>query len=350
MKRGLIGIVFIMIASGVAIGLRPQLQSLKAPMPKLTPAHSKSTRIFAVGIVEGRTPSVESRFETAGRVTQVHVEEGDRVRAGQPLATLDTEELVYRHDLAQARLDQAKANLDAARHSREEELSIAQARLDAKQTLLNREQANLRRLTTLVENHATSHQQYDDQVAAVDVLKAEVRSLEAELQLFQSPAKPSDIVALQAAIAAAQSELGLAELELRRGQLIAQADGVVLTVNVQVGEWVSLQSPLPSFVTVDDSELRIKAFIEEADALAIESGLPVAIRQRTAANGRSIAGTITRVGPQFDMKQVMDRRSDERFDVRTRECWILPETTNDLILGAHVDILIELQPLGNPQS
>jgi HlyD family secretion protein len=350
MKNGLLGLVLIMVASGVAIGLRPQLQSWKTPAPKLTPASSRSTRIFAVGIVEGRSSSVESRFETAGRVTQVHVEEGDRVQAGQPLATLDTEELICRRDLAQARLDQAKANLATAQYSRDEELSIAQARLDAKQTVLQREESNLQRLTTLLENLATSRQEFEDQVAAVDVLRAEVRSIEAELQLLRSPAKPSEIEALQAVIAAAQSELRLAELELRRGQLVAPADGVVLTVNVQVGEWVSLQSPVPTVVTVDDSELRIRAFVEEADALAIETGLPVSIRKRTDYNALPMAGTITRVGPQFDMKQVMNRRSDERFDVRTRECWISPTTQNDLILGAHVDILIELQPSGNPQS
>jgi HlyD family secretion protein len=350
MKTGLAGFILILVASGVAVGLRPQLQSWKTPSPKLTPAHSKSTRIFAVGIVEGRSSSVESRFETAGRVTQVHVEEGDRVRAGQPLATLDNEELVCRRDLAKARLDQAKANLDTAKHSRDEELSIAQARLDAKQTVLSREESNLRRLTTLIENRATSRQEFDDQVATVDVLKAEVRSLEAELQLLHTPSKPSEIQGLQAAIAAAQSELRLAELELRRGQLVAPADGVVLTVNVQVGEWVSRQSLLPAVVTVDDSALRIKAFVEEADAFAVEAGLPVAIRKRTDANSPPIAGIITRVGPQFDMKQLMNRRSDERFDVRTRECWISPATQNELILGAHVDILIELQPQGNPQS
>ena len=150
-------------------------------------------------------------------------------------------------------------------------------------------------------------------------------------------------------LAAAESELRLADLELQRGHLVAATSGVILNVNIQVGEWVSRQSALPAVVSVDDSQLRIKAFVEEADASLVDAGQPVQIRKRSGDDSQPLTGHITRLGPQFDMKQVMNRRSDERFDVRTRECWIAPNSQSDLVLGAHVDILIELDRQRSPQ-
>ena len=349
MKQGLICLILLTVASGAAIGLRPRLQAWTTPTPTITEASSRIQTVFAVGIVEGRSSSVGTRFETAGRVTEVHVEEGDRIEAGQRLASLDTQELQYRRDLAQAKLDHAVARLAAANHSHEEELNMAQARLDAKQAVLAREEKTLGRFDTLLENRAISLQKHDDQLATVDVMRAETRSLEAELQLLGSPSKPSEIQALHAMLAAAESELRLADLELQRGHLVAATSGVILNVNIQVGEWVSRQSALPAVVSVDDSQLRIKAFVEEADASLVDAGQPVQIRKRSGDDSQPLTGHVTRLGPQFDMKQVMNRRSDERFDVRTRECWIAPSSQSDLVLGAHVDILIELDRQRSPQ-
>ena len=149
MKQGLICLILLTVASGAAIGLRPRLQAWTTPTPTITEASSRIQTVFAAGIVEGRSSSVGTRFETAGRVTEVHVEEGDRIEAGQRLASLDTQELQYRRDLAQAKLDHAVARLAAANHSHEEELNMAQARLDAKQAVLAREEKTLGRVAAL---------------------------------------------------------------------------------------------------------------------------------------------------------------------------------------------------------
>ena len=71
MKQGLIGLLLITVASGAAIGLRPRLQAWTTPTPNITEASLRVQRVFAVGIVEGRSSSVGTRFETAGRVTEV---------------------------------------------------------------------------------------------------------------------------------------------------------------------------------------------------------------------------------------------------------------------------------------
>ena len=57
--------------------------------------------VIAEGVVRARN-SAEIKFELAGRIAQVHVLEGQRVRRGQRLATLDNREYVVASEEARA--------------------------------------------------------------------------------------------------------------------------------------------------------------------------------------------------------------------------------------------------------
>src|SRR5260221_6218738 len=60
--------------------------------------------------------SVDLPFQVAGQVTAVKVAVGDVVKAGQPLATLDTRDLQNQVAAAQAAVQAAQANLDQLQH------------------------------------------------------------------------------------------------------------------------------------------------------------------------------------------------------------------------------------------
>jgi putative peptide zinc metalloprotease protein len=60
-------------------------------------------------------PARSVRAEVAGFVTQLHVEEGERVRAGQVLATLDNPELLIEKQLLELDVRQARLRLDELR-------------------------------------------------------------------------------------------------------------------------------------------------------------------------------------------------------------------------------------------
>lgn len=308
-----------------------------------TPATSPTAiPIFATGIVEGASDPVEYRFETTGRIHEVRVEVGDSVKQDDILSVLDSEELTFRRTLALARLDQARAELAAAKQSRDDEIVIAQAAVDAKRAVLRRERQSLGRIEKLLANRATPQQQFDNQTANVRVIEAELTSLEAKLRLLEAPSKPERIQSLQAQIAAANAELELAELELRRTKLSTRSDGVVLQVDASAGELVGPHLPAPSFLLVDDSSLRIKAFIEEADAFRIAVGQRATVTPRSDLEMQSFSGRVVRLGPRFDAKKVLNRRPDERFDVRVRECWIEFDQSTPLVIGAHVDVRIQV--------
>jgi HlyD family secretion protein len=79
------------------------------------------------GTVEARTIAVGSR--TGGRVKDVLVHEGDRVKAGQPLIVFETGDLEAQRLAAQGQFDQVQANLEKLeKGARPEEIEQAKAR------------------------------------------------------------------------------------------------------------------------------------------------------------------------------------------------------------------------------
>ena len=74
---------------------------------RLHPAQQQASVFY--GNIDVRQVSLA--FEGSGRVAQVRVEEGDRVKVGQPLAVLDTRTLQLQADQAQAQLQVQEENL-----------------------------------------------------------------------------------------------------------------------------------------------------------------------------------------------------------------------------------------------
>ncbi|MCB9571396.1 MAG: biotin/lipoyl-binding protein, partial [Kofleriaceae bacterium] len=75
--------------------------------PLARPAGDPDRVLVAPGLVEAHGDRVEIGFEQAGRITELLVDEGDHVAAGQVLARLDDR-------VARARVARAEAALAAA--------------------------------------------------------------------------------------------------------------------------------------------------------------------------------------------------------------------------------------------
>jgi HlyD family secretion protein len=179
--------------------------------------------VKATGVIKpmiGAEVRVGSR--ASGVVRRLHVRIGDRVRKGQPLAELETRELVARRDQAAAALASARAAL-----------SYDQADLDRKRAL---HQASL--------------------LSRSDLDLAERASALADEQRREA----------EASLEYARTQLDYARIE-------APIDGVVASVSTQEGETVAASLAAPTFVTlVDLARLEVWAYVDETDIGRIEAG------------------------------------------------------------------------------
>ena len=105
---------------------------------------SRPDAMQATGVIEARQAALAN--EIGGQIIEVLVEEGDRVKANQPLIRLDDALLQKQRARAQAELDAAKAGLKML------EVGATKDQLDAAQAQLFQADANLRLAQAALDN------------------------------------------------------------------------------------------------------------------------------------------------------------------------------------------------------
>lgn len=233
---------------------------------------AEDATLTASGTIEARNIEVGSKV--GGRVTQVLVQEGEAVQAGQLLVVFDDAELRARAVQARGRLDQARAVLakmergsrpediaemeaaalssDARRGFRTEETLAARAELErARAELVNAERAD-RRAGELAAKGAVSTQFRDDAEARLLAARAQVRAAEhgvaaaegrwraaqAAFERAERGSRQEDIDAAGAEVMRAEGELQEAQARLAEHEVRAPAAAVVEVLDLRPGDLV----------------------------------------------------------------------------------------------------------------
>jgi len=249
--------------------------------------------------------------QISGRVTSVLVREGDTVREGQTLVTLDRAQAESQARQARAAVEAARAALAAAQSqlkivqegARAEERAIARSRLEQAEAALRTSQADLERLKGLFAQGAVSRQQLDAAQMTYDTARTNRDSARQSLELIEKGARPEELEASrkQAEAAAAnlkQAQAALASAEEMLGYTVIRApiSGVVYERNVDPGEIASTMGGAPLLRIADYSAVYYEATVPERVALRVRPGQRVEVTVQ--ADGQApLAGTVERVVP-----------------------------------------------------
>jgi HlyD family secretion protein len=238
MKKKLIPIIVAIVAVLAGIGW---LRHNEAPPPNELTLH---------GNVDIR--QVELAFNASGRITQIQVQEGDRVKTGQLLASLDTERLRLARQQAEA---QAAAQREVvARYvagSRPEEIRQARAQRDAARVAVQDAEAYYQRQVDLVARHFISQQQADSARFARDKARDQLKAAEESLRLAELGPRKEDVAAARATLAANEAAVAGIQRDLQEGKLYAPSDGVIENRILQPGDMASPQKPVFTLALTD---------------------------------------------------------------------------------------------------
>ena len=225
-----------------------------------------------------------------GTVEDIFVQVGERVRAGTPVATLDSPQLI--EAAVQARLALAEAN---ARHRRER-VNLAQQRLDGEARIMEAhsvyEELRLRleAQTELRDKGAVSEIDYESvrirtrqAKAHWDFEKRRFAELEGALEADQE--------AEEARLAAQRAATEHAERQLDRLTVRTAIGGTVQTVQIELGELLTARAQVAKIT--DTTALGARIRIQESLAGGVVSGQRVV----TTVLGRQVSGRVTRVDP-----------------------------------------------------
>ncbi len=219
--------------------------------------------------------------EADGKVRRIQADLGDRVKAGDVLIELDSEKQQYAYEQQQAALARALAQYGATDPKQLPEIEQTPDARRANAELVQATQA-FDRASELFKRTLIAQQALDDARATLQSARSRYDSA---LQGGKD---------LRASIQASEAAMKLADRQRRDTQIRAPFDGYVEKRLVNLGELVKVQMPVMSVVRLDP--LKVIAEIPEKLTPWISSGRPVELRV-DAYQGRTFAGTVTRVSP-----------------------------------------------------
>ena len=216
--------------------------------------------IHGVGIIEAQEVNVSSRI--GGRIAVLTLNEGDMVETGQPVCHI--EDIDIRNQLAKAGAELANAAAE-----------------------LNDAERTRRRNQGLFAESVISVQAYDDAVTRVEKDRAAVQAAQANLEYYKDQ---------------------LADTVVR-----SPISGIVVSKNLQVGEWVNPGTPI---LTVDDlSTIWARVDLEETQLGFIQVGSPAQV-MLSIQPPTVIRGQVMAVGQEGQFATETDVRRG-RQDIRT---------------------------------
>jgi len=340
------------------------------------------------GFIEADEIRLGSRV--GGRVAKVHVQEGQRVEAGQLLVELQPYDLIQQQEEAQAtlaarqaecqrleaglrkeevaqaeaRVQQLQARLDKLLAGpRKQEIDAARARVQVAESELRLAQANFKRVQRLAGSNAVTQEELDRALEALQAATANVGMRQEELNLFEAGTRPEEIREAQALLEEARLAWKVAELGFRQeeidearaardaaqaaleavGQRIAElaitspVAGVVEALELQPGDLVPAGAPVLSIL--DDSHLWVRAYVPQA-WMSLRVGQQVRVTVDSYP-GQDFAAEVSFIARQAEFTpsniQTPEERAKQVFRIKAQ----LQEGLDKLRPGTSADVWLD---------
>jgi HlyD family secretion protein len=361
-----------------------------------------ATSISVSGNIEATT--VDVAFKIPGKIDKLLVEEGDFVKEGQLIATLEHQDLLAQKAKAEATLEsarsripalvkniefqdkstsqeisQAQAAMDAAHSklqellhgSRPQEIQAAKAGVDQALSDMEKRKADMDRAKKLFQDNYISAQEWDSartayEMAAathqkaqenyalvvegprkeeIDAARAQLDQSQAALNLAKTRKLQVDVlrrelITAQAQVKEAASAIEVIQSQIEYSNLYAPTAGVVLVKNTEAGEF---NVPGGAVITLGDvAKPWLKAFINESDLGRVKLGQEVSVTTDSFP-GRVYPGKITFISSEAEFTPKNVQTAKERVKLVYRIKVSLANPRNELKPGMPAEAKIHLK-------
>jgi len=261
-KRLLLGLLlFVLLGAAFKLLTRPKpvavlVATVEAGAVETTVANTRAGSVTACRRAKVAPPA-------AGRIANLPVKKGQRVKAGELLLELWNDDLLAREKLSREQLETAKSRIVESC-----QLAIA-AQSEARQARSLRDKGFV----------------------------SEERVVRAEAQARSSQASCESA---KAGVKEAEARITASRADTARTVLRAPFAGIVAEINGEVGEYLTPSPPgiptLPAVDLIDDTCIYVSAPIDEVDAAKLKLGMKGRITL-DAWRGKHFAGTVRRIAP-----------------------------------------------------
>ncbi len=291
-KKILLIVLIVVVIAGVIVGT---VVHSRSNVPAVTTAKAVNqdliSTVSGTGQIKPKT-YVNVGATSFGRITHLYVKEGDQVKAGQLLATVESEQPASAVAAQQATIASSRTNVESyIAAEKTAEANVAQAEAD-----LEQKKFDYQRAQALYSNKLIAKQDFDAKKSAFDVDIATLAQRKAAVLQAQA----------QTASARSQVAQGVATLRgndysLGLTRSLAPFDGLVTNVPVREGETVvvGIQNAEGStlMTLADMSVITAEVKVDETDIVNVALGQTASVTV-DAFPGQTFSGKVTEVGDQ----------------------------------------------------
>jgi HlyD family secretion protein len=305
--------------------------------------------------VSGQVEATEVQVapEVGGRVLDIPVTEGNRVKKGDVIARLDTRDV----DLALQRAQADRAGADAQLRllqagSRPEDIRQAEAQAMAAasevtgaQTDLAAAEKDLQRFEQLLQSNSGSQKQRDDAATRRDVARDRVASARARADAaregvarLKAGARREEIDGARARVAVVDAQIAALERNRTDAIVLAPIDGIVSERLLDPGEMATARAPIVVLTDLDHAWAEV--FVDEPQVPRLKLGGPATVF--TDAGG-SIPGTISFISSKAEFTPRNVQTAEDRSKLVYRVKIAVDNSEGVLKQGMPVEAEIPLQ-------
>ena len=217
-----------------------------------------------------------------GRLGEISVDLGSRVRKGQPIARIDPSDYRLRVDQAEAALQQARVRLGLPAEGTSDKIdpeqtaTVRQAAASLKEARLTHD-----RMAKLWENNYIARAELDAAVAQLAIAESQYQNALEEVRIRQG------------LLFQRRSELEIARQQLADTVIISPMDGAVSERQGSVGQYLIAGAPVVTLVRMDPLRLRLPVPERQAGSVRVGQAVELTVE----GDSRRYSGRVVRLSP-----------------------------------------------------
>lgn len=293
LRYGMFGVLGLMLAGGIVFAARnltttePETEEVTVapPLPvttlKAAPVKSYQVlRTYTGEIAAIRTS--ELGFERGGKLVDVFVKEGDRVKSGQPIAKLDVSNLQMQKLQLEAQKAQAQAKLDELiAGPRQQDIAAARATVEDIRQQLQLQRTKLKRRKYLYGEGAISREQLDEIAFGENSLTARLQQAQSNLNELLAGTRTEQIAAQRAAVKQLEASISDLSITIAKSTVKAPFSSIVSARQIDEGTVVNTGQAVVRLVENTSPEARIGIPATVINRLRVGSPQSVQINNQT---------------------------------------------------------------------
>lgn len=280
-------------------------------------------------VLQGEAETTDYRVSSKvpGRIREIRVQAGDKVRTGDTLAILEAPEVQAKMAQAQAAESAAQAiERKAMNGARQQEIQGAFELWQKAKAGLDVAQKTYDRVERLFGEGVIPAQKRDEALAQLQAMQATERAAKSQYEMAREGARREDKAAAQAQVARARGAIQEVNAYIAETVLTATADGTVTEVFPKVGELVGTGAPVMNVAMDANVKFIFNLREDYLKDLKVGTNLKVYL----PALDRELDVKIARIAVMGSYATWKATKALDQYDLKTFEVEARPAKTSDV--------------------